>query len=60
MINAHTTPIFDQNGQERPFSVIPKANTYGFLMKKWSTPESEECDLWKENYVGYGKGSSSR
>jgi hypothetical protein len=36
MINAHTTPIFDQNGQEQPFSVIPKAKTYGFLTKKWS------------------------
>jgi hypothetical protein len=54
------TPIFDQNGQERPFSVIPKANTYGFFMKKWSPPEIQECDLWKEKYVGYGKGASSR
>jgi hypothetical protein len=35
VINAHTTQIFDQNGQERPFSVIRKANTYGFFTKKW-------------------------
>jgi hypothetical protein len=60
MIIAHMTPIFDQNGQERPFSVIPKAKTYGFLMKKWSAPEIQECDLWKEKYVGYGKGSFSQ
>jgi hypothetical protein len=24
-------PHFDKNGHERPFSVIPKANTYEFL-----------------------------
>jgi hypothetical protein len=60
MIIAHMTPIFDQNGQERPFSVIPKAKIYGFLMKKWSAPEIQECDLWKEKYVGYGKGSFSQ
>jgi hypothetical protein len=31
MINGHTTPIFDENSHERPFSIIPKANTYGFV-----------------------------
>jgi hypothetical protein len=36
MINGHTTPIFVENSHERPFSIIPKANTYGFLTKKWS------------------------
>jgi hypothetical protein len=30
---------------ERPFSIIPKANTYGFLIKKWSALEIQECDL---------------
>jgi hypothetical protein len=25
------------------------ANTYRFLNKKWSPPEIQECDLWKEN-----------
>jgi hypothetical protein len=39
MINGHTTPIFIENSHERPFSIIPKANTYGFLTKKWSPPE---------------------
>jgi hypothetical protein len=34
MINGHTTPIFVENSHERPFSIIPKANTYGFLTKK--------------------------
>jgi hypothetical protein len=42
MINGHTTPIFVENSYERPFSIIPKANTYGFLTKKWSPPEIQE------------------
>jgi hypothetical protein len=28
-----------------PFSIVSKANTYGFLTKKWSTLEFQECDL---------------
>jgi hypothetical protein len=52
MINGHTTPIFVKNSHERPFSKIPKANTYGFLTKKWSPSEIQECDLWQGNYVG--------
>jgi hypothetical protein len=44
---ANTTPIFVQNSNERPFSIIPKANTYRFLTKKWSPLEIQECDLWK-------------
>jgi hypothetical protein len=34
MINGHTTPIFDENRNEQPFSIISKANTYGFSTKK--------------------------
>jgi hypothetical protein len=49
MINGHTTPIFDENSHERPYSIIPVANTYGFLTKKWSPPEIQECDLWQGN-----------
>jgi hypothetical protein len=52
MINGHTTPIFVENSYERPFSIIPKANTYEFLTKKWSPPEIHECDLWQENICG--------
>jgi hypothetical protein len=52
MINGHTTPIFVKNSHERPFSIIPKANTYGFLVKKWSPPEFQECDLWQRNICG--------
>jgi hypothetical protein len=52
MINGHTTPIFVGNSHERPFSIIPKANTYGFLTKKWSPPEIQECDLWQGNICG--------
>jgi hypothetical protein len=52
MINGHTTPIFVENSHERPFSIIPKANTYGFLTKNWSPPEIQECDLWQGNICG--------
>ena len=31
---------------------IPKANTYGFLTKKWSPPEIQECHLWQGNICG--------
>jgi hypothetical protein len=49
MINGHTTPIFVENSHERPFSIVPKANTFGFLTKKWSPPEIKECDIWQGN-----------
>jgi hypothetical protein len=52
MINGHTTPIFYQNSHEPPFSIIPEANTYRFLTKKWSPPEIQECDLWQGNICG--------
>jgi hypothetical protein len=52
MINGHTTPIFVENSHERPFSIIPKANTYGILTKKWSPPEIQECGLWQGNTCG--------
>jgi uncharacterized membrane protein YagU involved in acid resistance len=52
MINAHTTPIFVENSHERPFSIILKANTYGFLTKKWSPLEIQECDQWQGNICG--------
>jgi hypothetical protein len=34
MINGHTTPIFDEHSHERPFSIIPEANTYGFFYQE--------------------------
>jgi hypothetical protein len=46
MINGHTTLIYVENSQEQPFSIIPKANTYGFFMKKWSPSEIIECNIW--------------
>jgi hypothetical protein len=52
MINGHTTLIFVENSQERPFSIIKKANTYGFFTNKWSPPEIQECDLWQRNICG--------
>jgi hypothetical protein len=32
-------PHFCQNSHEQQFSIIPKANTYEFLTKKWYPPE---------------------
>jgi hypothetical protein len=52
MINGNTTPIFVENSHERLFSIIPKANTYGFLTKKWSPLEIQECDIWQGNICG--------
>jgi hypothetical protein len=43
-----TQPLFlSKKYNEPPFSIILKANTYGFLTKKWSPPEIQECDLWQ-------------
>jgi hypothetical protein len=42
-------PHFCRKLHERPFLVIPKANTYGFLTKKWSPPEIHEWDIWQGN-----------
>jgi hypothetical protein len=46
------TSIFVENSHKRPFSITAKANTYGFLTKKWSPPEIQECDLWQGNIRG--------
>jgi hypothetical protein len=42
----HITPILVENIYERQFSIIPKANTYEFLTKKWPPLEIQEYDLW--------------
>ena len=60
MINGHTTPIFVENSHERPFSILPKANTYGFLTKKSSPPEIQEYDLWQGNILGWAVRASGR
>jgi hypothetical protein len=52
MINAHTTPIFVENSHERPFSIIPKANTYGFLKTNGLHKKSKNVVYGKKTYVG--------
>jgi hypothetical protein len=52
MINGHTTPIFCRKCHEGPFSIIPMANTYGFLNNKWSRPKIQKCYLWHGNICG--------
>jgi hypothetical protein len=49
LIHGHTTPIFDENSHELPFSIIPNAKTDRFLTNKWSPQEIQECDLWQGN-----------
>jgi hypothetical protein len=48
----HITSIFVENSHERPFSITLKPNIYGFLTKKWSPLEIQECDLWQGNICG--------
>jgi hypothetical protein len=52
MINGNTTPIFVGNSHERPFSIIPKANTYRYLTKKSYPLEIQEYNLWQGNICG--------
>jgi hypothetical protein len=52
MINGHTTPIFVENSLERLFLIIPKANIYGFLTKKRSPLDIQECYQWQGNKCG--------
>jgi hypothetical protein len=42
-------PHFVENSHDRPFSILPKANTYRFFNKKWCPSEIQECDLWQAN-----------
>jgi hypothetical protein len=42
-------PYFCRKYHERPFSIIPKANTYGFWRKKWYPTEIQIYG--KETYV---------
>jgi hypothetical protein len=45
-------PRFVENSHEWPFSIILKANTFGFFPKKWSPLEIQQCDLWHGNMCG--------
>jgi hypothetical protein len=60
MINAHNNPIFVKNSHERPFSIIPKANTYGFLTKNDLHQKSKNVIYGKETYLVRGVGVSRR
>jgi hypothetical protein len=45
-----TQPLFFvANSHQWTFTIILKVNTYGFLPKKSSPPEIQECDLWQGN-----------
>jgi hypothetical protein len=47
-------PHFVENRHKRPFSIIPKANTYGFLTKNRLHQKSKNVIYCKETYVGRG------
>jgi hypothetical protein len=59
-INGHTTPIFVENSHEWPFSIIPKANTFGFLPRNGLHQKSKNVFYGKETYVGWGVRASGR
>jgi hypothetical protein len=54
MINGHTTQILLENMMNDHFSIIPMANTYGFVTMKWPPLELQECDLWQGKRI-WGK-----
>jgi hypothetical protein len=45
-------PHFVENSDERPFSIIPKANTFGFLPRNGLHQKSKNVIYGKETYVG--------
>jgi uncharacterized protein YukJ len=53
-------PHFAKNSHEWPFSIIPKANTYGFLTKNGLHEKSKNMIYGKETYVGWGVWASGR
>jgi hypothetical protein len=40
-INGHMTNIFGRKWHKRDFSLILKANNYGFLTDKWAPPKNK-------------------
>jgi hypothetical protein len=60
MINGHATHIFVKNRHERPFSIIPKANTCGFLTKNGLHQKSKNMTYGKKPSVGWGVRASSQ
>jgi hypothetical protein len=52
--------IFVGNSHERSFSIIPKANTYGFLPRNGLHQKSNNVIYDKETYVGCGERASGQ
>jgi hypothetical protein len=52
MMNGQSTPIFVENSHERPFSIISKANAYGFSPRIGLQTKSKNVTYGKEIYVG--------
>jgi len=53
-------PHFVNNSHERPFSIILKANTYGFWSRNRLHQKSKNVTYSKETYVGWGVRASGR
>jgi hypothetical protein len=52
MIKGHTTPIFVENSQERPFSIIPRWLTpMDFLRRNGLHQKSKNVIYGKKTYV---------
>jgi hypothetical protein len=57
MINGHTTPIFVENSQERPFSIIPRRLTLMDFWRRNGLHQKSKIEIYgKETYVGWGTG----
>jgi hypothetical protein len=44
-------PIFFENSHERPFSIIPKADAYGFLPRNGLRQKSKNLTYGNETYM---------
>jgi hypothetical protein len=60
MIYGHISPIFVEISHERQFSIIPKANTYGFWSGIGLHQISHNVTYGNIAYVGWGVRASGR
>jgi hypothetical protein len=60
IINGHTTPIFVENSNERPFSIIPRLTPTSFWRRNGIHQKSKNVTYGKKTNVGWGVRASSQ